>query len=66
MFMQGERIKIRDESGRRWWGRVTETRTYTESIDVTRDPAKGGPGYRESMPGFTSLTLTVEIEGPRD
>jgi hypothetical protein len=51
----GERIKIRDEEGRRWWGLVTDVRIDHATI--------GAPG--EQVQGPSETTITVVLEGPR-
>jgi hypothetical protein len=65
----GDRIKIRDAEGGRWWGLVTHVDSQTEMIDVTIGGlTPGGPPpdtYRRFAPGKTSVTLTVELQGPR-
>jgi hypothetical protein len=65
----GDRIKIRTEDGKKWWGRVTQIDSTAEVRDVTMGGLfPGGPPpdpYRKAAPGRTDTTLTVVLEGPR-
>jgi hypothetical protein len=65
----GERIKIRDADGLKWWATVTDVRTDVESVDITAGGLfPGGPPpdhFRQSMPGRSTTTVTIELEGPR-
>lgn len=65
----GDRIKIKDAGGRKWWGRVVAVDATTAMADITMGGLfPGGPPpdpYRKFMPGRTTTTLTIELEGPR-
>lgn len=69
MIQAGERIKIKTEAGDKLWGFVVAVSSRTDQVDVTiAGLFPGGPppdDHRKFMPGRTSVTLTVEIEGPR-
>lgn len=65
----GDRIKIKDAAGGKWWGVVREVQAHTDMIDVTYGGlCPGGPPPdpdRKFMPGRMTTTLTIELEGPR-
>lgn len=65
----GDRIKIKDAEGGKWWGRVVEVESHTEMVDITAGGLfPGGPPpdpYRKFMPGRTTTVVTIQMEGPR-
>lgn len=66
----GDRIKIKDADGLKWWGRVTGMESQADVHDATIGGLfPGGPPpdtMRKMITGPRVTILTIVLEGPRD